>query len=333
MSGFASSTLRGNVCLPCQSASSLLLTSLTYPKTPNGHDSTQSNAGPIYALLAYGAWGLLPIYWKFFGSIPAVEVLSHRMIWSAVFLCVILLVQRRLPDLLALLKSPKDVRVLFFTASLLSFNWGLYIYGVNSDRVVETSLGYYINPLVSVLLGFLFLKERLYRGQQVAVALATFGVAYFIWQLGTVPWIALGLAISFAFYGLLRKVVPVAPLVGLAVETLLIMPITLILVSYLGLTGQGHFLSSPPVTLLFVGAGIATSMPLLWFNNAAKRLTLATLGFFQYLAPSIALLLGVFVYGEPFTPTHVVTFSCIWAALLLYSATALRKKPRDSLES
>jgi chloramphenicol-sensitive protein RarD len=176
-------------------------------------------------------------------------------------------------------------------------------------------------------LGFVFLKERLYRGQQIAVALATIGVAYFVWQLGTVPWIALGLAISFAFYGLLRKIVPVAPLVGLAIETLLITPITLAFVSYLELTGRGHFGSSLPTMLLFVGAGVATSMPLLWFNNAAKRLTLATLGFFQYLAPSIALLLGIFLYREPFTPTHAVTFSCIWAALLLYSVTALRKRP------
>jgi chloramphenicol-sensitive protein RarD len=202
----------------------------------------------------------------------------------------------------------------------------LYIYGVNSDRVVEASLGYYINPLVTVLLGFVFLKERLYRGQQVAVALAVVGVGYFIWRLGTVPWIALALAISFAFYGLLRKVVPVAPLVGLAVETLLITPITLLFVVWLGVTGQGRFGESLPMTLLFIGAGVATSMPLLWFNNAAKRLKLATLGFFQYLAPSLSLLLGVFVYGEPFTPVHAVTFGCIWTALLLYSVTALRAK-------
>ncbi|HZG38014.1 MAG TPA: EamA family transporter RarD [Nodosilinea sp.] len=283
--------------------------------------------GPIYALLAYSTWGLLPIYWKFFGATPAVEVLSHRMIWSAVFLCGILVVQRRLSDLLALLRSPRRVLVLLLTASLLSFNWGLYIYGVNSDRVVEASLGYYINPLVTVLLGFVFLKERLYRGQQVAVALAVVGVGYFVWQLGTVPWIALALAISFAFYGLLRKVVAVAPLVGLAVETLLITPLTLLFVGWLGVMGQGRFGESWPITLLFIGAGVATSMPLLWFNNAAKRLKLATLGFFQYLAPSLSLLLGVFVYGEPFTPVHVVTFGCIWAALLLYSVTALRARP------
>jgi len=277
-------------------------------------------------MLAYSTWGLLPIYWKLFGATPAIEVLSHRMIWSAVFLSGILLVQRRLDDLLAMLRLPRQVLVLLLTASLLSFNWGLYIYGVNSDRVVEASLGYYINPLVTVLLGFVFLKERLYRGQQVAVAVAVVGVGYFIWQLGTVPWIALALAISFAFYGLLRKVVPVAPLVGLAVETLLITPITLLFVVWLGVTGQGRFGESLPMTLLFIGAGVATSMPLLWFNNAAKRLKLATLGFFQYLAPSLSLLLGVFVYGEPFTPVHAVTFGCIWTALLLYSVTALRAK-------
>jgi chloramphenicol-sensitive protein RarD len=289
--------------------------------------------GPLYAVLAYGAWGLLPIYWKFFGPTPAVEVLSHRMIWSAVFLCCILLVQRRLPDLMALLKSPQEVRVLLLTATLLSCNWGLYIYGVNSDRVVETSLGYYINPLVTVLLGFIFLKERLHWGQQVAVLLATLGVGYFIWQLGTVPWIGLGLAITFAFYGLLRKVVPAGPLVGLAVETLLITPVVLLFVGYLATQGHSHFGETPWKTLLFMGAGVATSMPLLWFNKAAKRLRLSTLGFFQYLAPSLALVLGVFLYGEPFTAAHLVTFGCIWTALALFSATSLNLKNRLSPRS
>lgn len=284
--------------------------------------------GPLYAVLAYGAWGLLPIYWKFFGDTPAVEVLSHRMIWSAVFLCAILLVQRRWPDLVALLKSPQQVKVLLLTATLLSCNWGLYIYGVNSDRVVETSLGYYINPLVTVLLGFIVLKERLNRGQQLAVVLATAGVGYFIWQLGTVPWIGLGLAMTFAFYGLLRKVVQAGPLVGLAVETLLITPVVLLFVTYLAAQGHSHFGETPAKTLLFMGAGVVTSMPLLWFNNAAKRLRLATLGFFQYLAPSLALLLGVFLYGEPFTMTHGVTFGCIWAALALFSATSMGARKR-----
>jgi chloramphenicol-sensitive protein RarD len=299
---------------------------VTLPTSAPPAQPGDASLGPLYALLAYSTWGLLPIYWKLFGATPAVEVLSHRMIWSAVFLVGILVVQRRLGDLRELLKSPRKVLVLLLTASLLTFNWGLYIYGVNSDRVVEASLGYYINPLVTVLLGFVFLKERLHKMQQVAVALAVVGVGYFIWQLGTVPWIALSLAISFAFYGLLRKVVAVAPLAGLAVETLLITPITLLFVGWLGATGQGRFGESWLMTLLFIGAGVATSMPLLWFNNAAKRLTLASLGFFQYLAPSLSLLLGVFAYGEPFTPVHLVTFSCIWAALGLYSVTAMRMR-------
>ncbi|WP_035987446.1 EamA family transporter RarD [Leptolyngbya sp. KIOST-1] len=297
---------------------------MTLPRSATSSQPSDASLGSLYALLAYGSWGLLPIYWKFFGATPAVEVLCHRMIWSAVFLGGILLVQRRWGDLRVLLKSPRQVLVLLTTASLLSFNWGLYIYGVNSDRVVEASLGYYINPLVTVLLGFVFLKERLLRGQLVAVALAVVGVGYFVWQLGTVPWIALALAVSFAFYGLLRKVVAVPPLAGLAMETLLITPMALVFIGRLTATGQGHFGSSGVTMLLFIGAGVVTSMPLLWFNKAAKQLKLATLGFFQYLAPSLSLLLGVFVYGEPFTWIHVVTFGCIWAALLLYSATALR---------
>ncbi|MBT9315420.1 EamA family transporter RarD [Leptothoe spongobia] len=280
-----------------------------------------TKTGPIYAVLAYGSWGLLPIYWKFFGSTSPLEVLSHRMLWSLVFLSLILALQRRLPELRKL--PHRQVLWLLATALLLSVNWGLYIYGVNTDRVVETSLGYFINPLVSVMLGFVVLKERLYRGQQIAVVLATIGVGYFIWQFGSVPWIALGLAGTFALYGLLRKMTAVAPMVGLAVETGLMTPVVLLMIFYWGATGTGSFGSSPSLTLLFIGAGVATSMPLLWFNNAAKRLSLSTLGFFQYVAPSIQLMLGVFLYQEPFTQTHLVSFSCIWTALLIYSSTSL----------
>lgn len=282
------------------------------------------SAGALYALLAYGAWGLLPIYWKQLGVASPVEVLSHRMVWSLVFLGVILTLRRRLPELG---KIPRQRLLwLLVTAMLLSCNWGLYIYGVNTDRVVETSLGYFINPLVSVLLGFAVLKERLTRRQQLAVGLAVMGVGYFIWQFGAVPWIALGLAATFALYGLVRKLVAVGPLVGLTVETGLMTPVALALIGYWQITGSGTFGSQPGLTLWFIGAGVATSMPLLWFNNAAKRLSLSTLGFFQYVAPSIQLLLGVFVYGEPFTTTHLVSFSCIWLALALYSSQALKRQ-------
>ncbi len=275
---------------------------------------------------AYTAWGLLPIYWKFFGQIPPAEVVSHRIIWSLVFLGGLLVLQHRQQEFTQLWGDRQRLGVLLATALLLAFNWGLYVYGVNSDRVVETSLGYFINPLVSVLLGFVFLKERLQRGQKLAVLLAAVGVANFIWQFGAVPWIALALACSFAVYGLLRKVVAVSPMVGLAMETLLIAPLALILVGYGAATGSGHLGMGWPTLLLFMGAGIVTSMPLLWFNNAAKRMQLSTLGFFQYMAPSLQLLLGVFLYHEPFTATHAVTFSCIWLALALYSFTALRAK-------
>lgn len=293
--------------------------------TPSG---SIAKTGSLYAVLAYSAWGLLPIYWKFFGQIPAVEVLTHRIIWSMVFLTGLLLLQQRTAEIRQLRQSPRKVAFLLLTASLLTFNWGLYIYGVNTDRVVETSLGYFINPLVNVLLGFLFLKERLHQGQKVAVLLASLGVGYFVWQFGQVPWIALFLAFSFAFYGLLRKVVSVAPLLGLAVETLLVTPVAIAFVGYWGAIDVGHFGVDGRLTLLLIGAGIVTSMPLLWFNNAAKRLRLSTLGFFQYLAPSIQLMLGVFLYHEPFTQTHAVTFGFIWSALMIYSVTSLMQQGR-----
>lgn len=297
-------------------------TSENHPSSP-----TLLSSGTLYAVLAYTAWGLLPIYWKFFKQIPAVEVLSHRIIWSMVFLSGLLLLQGRKSEVSQLWHTPKKLGILLATAALLTFNWGLYIYGVNTERVVETSLGYFINPLVTVLLGFVFLKERLHWGQRLAVVLASVGVTNFVWQFGAVPWIALGLAFSFALYGLLRKVVAVSPMLGLVVETLLITPLALAMVTYWAATGVGHLGLSWPITLLFIGAGVMTSFPLLWFNNAAKRLRLSTLGFLQYLAPSLQLILGVFLYHEPFTYTHAVSFGFIWLALILYSTTSLMSQP------
>jgi chloramphenicol-sensitive protein RarD len=293
---------------------------------PNTSSPVAGKEGVLYAVFAYTAWGLLPVYWKFFRQIPALEVLSHRIVWSMIFLIGLLVWQRRTEEFWQLWRFKRKVSFLLVTALLLTFNWGLYIYGVNTQRVVETSLGYFINPLANVLLGFAVLKERLHWGQQIAVLLATVGVANFVWQLGTVPWIALGLAFSFAFYGLVRKVVAVSPMVGLAVETLLATPVALALIGYATATGAGHFSTSLWLMLLLIGAGIVTSFPLLWFNNAAKRLRLSTLGFCQYIAPSLQLLLGIFLYHESFSRTHAVTFGLIWLALLTYSTTSLVKK-------
>lgn len=300
----------------------------------NSSSSTQRSpspggAGLVFALLAYGAWGLLPIYWKFFQGIPAVEVLTHRIIWSALLLSGVLLWQGRRGEVQQLLRSPKTLGLLLLTACVLSGNWGLYIYGVNANRVVETSLGYFINPLLTVLLGFVFLRERLQWGQTLAVLLAAVGVGYYIWQFGAIPWIGLGLAVTFGTYGLLRKLAAVAPMVGLAVETLLITPVAIAVNLHWATVGASSFGDTGRLTLLFIGAGVITSLPLLWFNNAAKRLQLSTLGICQYLAPSLQLLLAVGLYREPFTLTHGITFGCIWLALGLYSVTAIisRRSP------
>jgi chloramphenicol-sensitive protein RarD len=288
----------------------------------------QSLDGAMYAVLAYSAWGLLPIYWKLFGQFSAIAVVSHRILWSIIFLLSLLLLQKRRAEFSQLWHSPRYLWILLMTAGMLAFNWGLYIYGVNTDRVVEASLGYYINPLVNVLLGCVFLKERLRWVQGLAVVLATLGVTNLVWYLGQVPWIALGLAVSFGCYGLLRKTIPVTPLVGLAMETALIAPIAVIILLAQSLNGVSVWGTNVTMTLLLMSSGILTSMPLLWFNNAAKRLHLSTLGFFQYIAPSVGLILGVLVYHEPFTHTHLVTFSLIWLAILTYSVASFSGQSR-----
>ncbi len=280
-----------------------------------------TQVGIIYALLAYSAWGIVPLYWKLFGQIPALEILSHRVIWSMVFLTFLITLQRQGSELWKLLHSPKVLGLLLITSFLVCFNWGVFIYSITVHRVVESSLGYYINPLVNVLLGAVFLKERLKREQAIAVGFAALGVTYFVFQFGQVPWIALGLALTFALYGLLRKLIPVNPLVGLTIETGFVTPIALLFVGHLQSSGTGHLGTNGWLTALLMGCGIVTSFPLLWFNHAAKRLQLTTLGFIQYLAPSLQLLIGIFLFSEPFTTTHGVTFACIWTALGIYSTS------------
>lgn len=284
-----------------------------------------SKSGAIYAVLAYSAWGLFPIYWKFLTQVPAVELVSHRIVWSMVLLIGLLLAQHRISEFRELWRSPKSICSLLLTTTLIAGNWCIYIYGVNSGHIVETSLGYYINPLITVLLGSIVLKEKLNFAKKVAVLLAAIAVSNFIWHFGQVPWIAISLAFSFAFYGLFRKLIKVTPIVGLTVETLLATPIALLYIGYASATGTGHFGSSWQVSLLLIGCGIVTALPLLWFNNAAKHLQLSTLGFFQYIAPSLQLLIGVALYRESFTAIHAVTFLLIWSAIAIFSISSLRK--------
>jgi chloramphenicol-sensitive protein RarD len=294
--------------------------------SPATKTSAVNPVGLLYGLVAYGAWGIFPIYWKWLAEVGALEVLCHRMIWSAVFLSLTLGLRQEFRSVFRVCQSPRLLLGLVGTALLLSCNWGIYIYAVNLDRVVEASLGYFITPLLNTLLGCVVLRERLTRLQGIAVGLAALGVANFIWGFGAVPWFALILASTFALYGLFRKLIPVSPLLGITIETWLLTPVALL---WLYLQPIHAFGSGVTVTLLLGLAGVVTSLPLFCFNNAAKLLPLSTVGFLQYIAPSLQLLLGVFLYGEPFTQTHLVSFGLIWVALGLYTVYLLRYRERS----
>ena len=285
--------------------------------------NTEAQIGIGYALLAFSAWGFIPIYWKLLNTVPSMEILTHRMVWSVFFLLGLLAVQKRLGEFRELFHSPKYIFMLLGTATLLGANWFVYIYGVNTNQVIETSLGYFISPLLVILLGAVFLRERLNIWQVVAVGFAALGVLNFIWNFGSLPWIALSLAFTFSFYGLFRKMIPVKPLVGLLMETALLTPLAVVLIAFWEIDGTGHFGTTWMTDFLLFGGGVVTSLPLLWFINAGKRLRYSTIGFIQYLTPSIQLLIGVYLYHEPFTPTHSITFGLIWAGLVIFSINSL----------
>ena len=284
------------------------------------------SAGFLYALLAYASWGLFPLYWKLFGGVSPLEIVSHRVLWSALLLAVFVAASRQLREVIAVVRNWRHLLVLFLTASLLSANWGIFIYGVLSKHVVETSLGYFLNPLISILLALVFLKERMNRWQTAAIALAACGVAHFGWHLGHIPWVALCLASSFGLYGLLRKVVRVSPLVGLLVETALMTPVAIGMIAFLSRNGHATFGTSTSQIWLFASMGLITTMPLLWFNKAAKLLRLSTMGFLQYLTPTLQLLVGVFAFHEPFTSREGVSFALIWAAIAIYLTSHLLER-------
>jgi chloramphenicol-sensitive protein RarD len=286
--------------------------------------NTEAQIGIGYALLAFSAWGFIPIYWKLLNTVPSMEILTHRMVWSVFFLLGLLAVQKRLGEFRELFHSPKYIFMLLGTATLLGGNWFVYIYGVNTNQVIETSLGYFISPLLVILLGAVFLRERLNIWQVVAVGFAALGVLNFIWNFGSLPWIALSLAFTFSFYGLFRKMIPVKPLVGLLMETALLAPLAVVLIVFWEIDGTGHFGTAWMTDFLLFGAGVVTSLPLLWFINAGKRLRYSTIGFFQYLTPSIQLVIGVYLYNETFTTTHAVTFGLIWTGLIIYSINTIQ---------
>jgi chloramphenicol-sensitive protein RarD len=274
--------------------------------------------------MAYVLWGLLPVFWKLLDDVPALEILSHRIVWSLA-LCVFLLVlSKRVGWIGDIRKHPRALFAVAGATILLSFNWGLYIWAVNSGHIVETSLGYFINPLINVALGVLVLKEQLRRPQWIAIATAAIGVLFLSVVYGHPPWISLALGVSFAFYGLLKKQAKLPALEGLTLETALVALPALAFLFSLSLTGESQSSGGGfRQTALLVGAGAATATPLLFFSAAAQRIPLSLLGVLQYIAPSIQFLLGVFAYGEDFDSERLIGFAIIWLALALFAGDAV----------
>jgi len=282
--------------------------------------------GYFYAIGAFIFWGLVPIYFKAVSDIPALEVLANRVIWSVVFLAFLLIITKQYKYLKNIFKNFKELKMLLLSSLLVTTNWLVFITAINTNQLVEASFGYFINPLVSILLAFIFLKERLNKVQSFAVLLAILAVLYQIFTLQSFPFIALALAFSFAFYGLVRKKVNLVAMPGLFIETLLISPIALGYMIYLNKTGLSHLhLSLSHQTLLLVLAGFVTVVPLAWFNAAATKIPYSTLGFIQYIGPTISFLLAIFLYHEPFDIHKFISFAIIWIALLIFTLNSLYK--------
>jgi chloramphenicol-sensitive protein RarD len=288
-----------------------------------------TRTGILCTLGAYTFWGLAPIYWKLVADVPATQLLAHRIVWSVLMLGVLAAVQRRGRELGRVFTSARVTATLLATTALIGANWLIFIWAMSTERILHASLGYYMNPLVTVLLAMVFLGERLSRGRWISVALAALGVAILVLRVGTFPWISLALAFTFGFYGLLRKTVRADPEVGLLVESSLLAPWMLLLLWRADAAGTGAFGSAGVgFDLLLVASGAVTAVPLLLFTHGARRLPLATVGFFQYLAPSLQFLLAVGVYGETFTLDHLAAFVLIWSALALFTWEARRRRRR-----
>jgi len=285
----------------------------------------EAGTGLLYGVFAYLIWGFFPVYFKAFGSVPSLQIVSHRIAWSVVFLMLLSMRPGRFGALRTALTDRRSLLILVSTAILIAINWLVFIIAVGHAQVLQSSLGYFITPFVSVLLGLVFLKEQLRRLQLAALILAAIGVVTLTVRYGSIPWTALILATTFGSYGLLRKVVRTDALAGLTVETILLAPLACAYLVYAAWRGEGAFLQSGlTIDLLLVLAGVVTAVPLLLFAAAARRLRLATIGFLQYITPTMHFLLAVVVYHEPFTSAHLASFLFIWAGLLLYSWDAWR---------
>lgn len=291
-------------------------------------------SGGIYALAAFSCWGLFPLYFKAVAAVPALEMLSHRALWVLVSIWPVILFLGWSRRIIAVFLDRRAIVFIFWSALLLTVNWLIFIWAISNDYVLQSSVGYYINPLINVLLGVVFLGERLKRVQWTAVGLASGGVALMIFVLGELPWIALSLALTFGLYGLLRKRAPVDAMTGLFVETLLVSPLALFYLAWIWSQGEaGVTLDSGSLLYLVILSGVVTATPLILFTAGARRLPLSVLGIFQYIVPSGHFILAVFVFNEPFTGWHLASFAMIWAALALYTADTIRGRKQTRRES
>jgi chloramphenicol-sensitive protein RarD len=288
---------------------------------PEAH-RTSTVAGVAYAAGAYAVWGTFPLYFRTLYGVPAPEVLAHRIVWSAAFMVLYVTARRAWPEVRRQLTVPIVAR-LTVSALFISTNWLIYIWAVNAAHVLDASLGYYVNPLVSVLLAVVFLHESLSRRQTIAIFLATMGVLWLVVQAGRFPWVALSLATTFGLYGLIRKRLPVDATAGLFAEVLVLAPLAVAYLAWLAAAGRSHFADGPVRAALLASTGVATAVPLMWFANGVRRLRLATVGLLQYLNPTIQFTIAVAIFGEPFTPAHRLAFTCIWIGLAIYASEAV----------
>jgi chloramphenicol-sensitive protein RarD len=286
---------------------------------------TEEQSGIMYAAIAYILWGFLPFYWKLLGQVGAEEILANRVLWSCLFMLLLLFLSKKwslfINTIHGFAKNKRQLLALFVASVLISINWFVYIWGVNSEQMIETSLGYYINPLVSVLLGVIFFKEKLSQAQIISFLLATVGVLIMTISYGSFPWIAITLALSFGLYGMAKKLIKIESAVGLALETMVMTPLAALYMWWFIGSDNTLIAGGWGISLLLIGAGAATAIPLLLFAKGAQRIPLSTLGFLQYIAPTIMLVLGIFVYHETFSKSDLLAFIFIWSALTIYSVS------------
>lgn len=295
-------------------------------------DKDQAARGAVYAVCAYTLWGIAPLYFKQLTHIPAYEILTHRVIWSFLLLLVLVSVLKFWPRVRAMLRQPKNLLLLTLSSLIIGLNWLVYIWAVNTNHILDASLGYYINPLFNIVLAMLFLGERFRPMQWFAVALAASGVLIQLVVFGRLPWIALVLAISFGLYGLIRKKVPVDPITGLLLETLVLLPLAAIYLFFIADSSTSQLgVNSLNTNLWLISAGLVTTAPLLLFAGAATRLKLSTLGFFQYIGPSLMFLVAVWLYGEQFSQDKIITFALIWCSLVIYSWDGIKQRKKLAL--